>query len=233
MRKALNDNPVVQISVLGVGLILVGFLLFTRMSGGDKPAEIPPNAPIGAPGSETSGAPAAGGTAPAGAVPPGTEPAAISGGVDPVATPPVAGASGSSTPPVAGSVDPQAMTKPGPGLPAEVANAWKRGDAVVLLVFRAPGIDDRLVRGSARALSADPNVAFFSTPAEGVAKFSRITQPVGLNRVPALVVVRPKDVAGAPPQAQVSYGFRNSQSVVQTVKDALYKGKDDVPYYPE
>ena len=57
-------------------------------------------------------------------------------------------------------------------------------------------------------------------------------EAVGLNRVPALVVVRPKDVAGAPPQAQVSYGFRSSQSVVQAVRDALYKGKDDVPYHP-
>jgi hypothetical protein len=46
-------------------------------------------------------------------------------------------------------------------------------------------------------------------------------------------VIRPKDVAGSPPQAQVSYGFRDSQSVVQAVKDAVYKGKDDVPYYPK
>ena len=30
----------------------------------------------------------------------------------------------------------------------------------------------------------------------------------------------------------MSYGFRNSQSVVQAVKDALYKGRDNLPYNP-
>lgn len=227
MRKALNDNPMVQISVLGVGLILVGFLLFTQMSGGKEKTEVPPNAPIGSTAADTSGTTA-------GAVPAGTEPGAVSGAVDPATTPPIGGDTGSSTPPVvpSGSVDPQAMLKPGPGLPAEVSSAWKRGDAIALLVVRASGIDDRLVRDSARGISGMSNVAFFDTPAEKVAKYSRITQAVGLNRVPALIVIRPKGVAGAPPQAQVSYGFRNAQSVVQAVRDALYTGKDDVPYYP-
>ena len=30
----------------------------------------------------------------------------------------------------------------------------------------------------------------------------------------------------------MSYGFRDSQSVVQAVNDALYDGRDDVPYHP-
>jgi hypothetical protein len=55
---------------------------------------------------------------------------------------------------------------------------------------------------------------------------------VGVNRVPALVVVRPRRLSGSVPEAQVSYGFRNSQSVVQAVQDALYSGKDDLPYSP-
>ena len=224
MRKTLNDNPMVQISVLGVGILLVGFLMFTRMSGGGGEKPEPP--PI------TTGGATTGATV--GATPPGTDPSATAGAVDPAVTPPIGGETGSSTPPVtpASSVDPQAMSEPGPGLPAEVANAWKRGDAVALLVVRASGIDDRLVRESSRGISSMKNVAFFDTPAEKVAKYARITQAVGLNRVPALVVIRPKDVAGAPPQAQVSYGFRDSNSVVQAVRDALYKGKDDVPYYP-
>jgi hypothetical protein len=225
MRKALNDNPMVQISVLGVGLILVGFLLFTRMSGGKEKTEVPPNAPIGAT-ADASAAPAVDGAAPTGSVPPATSTPAAGTAA------PVAGASGTTVAPTA-SVDPEAWRKPGPGLPKEVVDAWARGDVVALLVVRESGIDDRLVKDSARQLSGDSRVAYFVTPAEKVAKFSRITQAVGLNRVPALVVIRPKDVAGAPPQAQVSYGFRNAQSVVQTVRDAAYKGKDDVPYYPE
>jgi hypothetical protein len=46
------------------------------------------------------------------------------------------------------------------------------------------------------------------------------------------VVVRPRTKAGSVPEAQVSYGFRNSQSVVQAVHDALYNGRDDLPYSP-
>lgn len=224
MRKAINENPVVQISVLGVGLILVGFLLFTGMSGGDTESEpVPANAPIG-----STDADATGGTVPGGSLPSST------GGVDPVTTPPVGGETGSSTPPVtpSGSVDAQSMAQPGPGLPVELTTAWSRGDAIVLLVVRGGGIDDRLVRGSTNALSGDKNLAVFVTRAKGIASYSRVTQAVGLNRVPALVVIRPKDVAGAPPQAQVSYGFRSAQSVVQAVRDALYKGRDDVPYNP-
>jgi hypothetical protein len=30
----------------------------------------------------------------------------------------------------------------------------------------------------------------------------------------------------------VSYGFRGPQSVLQAVKDAQYKGKTNLPYYP-
>jgi hypothetical protein len=30
----------------------------------------------------------------------------------------------------------------------------------------------------------------------------------------------------------VSYGYRNSQSVVQAVHDALYTGRDNLPYSP-
>ena len=41
MRKALNDNPIAQIAVLGVLAVVVGFLLLTRMSsssGGESSA---------------------------------------------------------------------------------------------------------------------------------------------------------------------------------------------------
>ena len=33
MRKALNDNPIVQIAVLGVLAVVVGFFLMTRVMG--------------------------------------------------------------------------------------------------------------------------------------------------------------------------------------------------------
>jgi hypothetical protein len=103
---------------------------------------------------------------------------------------------------------------------------------VALLVVRPSGIDDGLVRDSVDSLSARSGVAVFVVRANRIARYSRITQGVGVNRVPALVVVRPRRLSGSVPEAQVSYGFRNSQSVVQAVQDALYSGKDDLPYSP-
>lgn len=147
-------------------------------------------------------------------------------------TPPVTGSSAGvpSAPPATGSVSPEALV-PGPGLPKPVVSAWKSGDTVVLLVVRQGGIDDRLVRNSVHLLS-DPDTAVFVTRANGVAKYSRITQGVGVSQAPALVVVRPKRVSGSVPQAQVSYGFRDAQGVAQAVHDAVYSGKDNLPYSP-
>jgi hypothetical protein len=142
------------------------------------------------------------------------------------------GSVGTVTPPPAtGTVSPGALI-PGPGLPRPVVAAWKGGDTVVLLVVRQGGIDDRLVRSSVRSLTADGGVSIFVTRANKVARYSRITQGVGVSQAPALVVVRPKRVSGAAPEAQVSYGFRDAQGVVQAVHDAVYSGKDNLPYSP-
>jgi hypothetical protein len=128
-------------------------------------------------------------------------------------------------------VPPEALI-PGPGLPAPLIHAWKGGDAVALLIVRSGGIDDKLVRGSVQLLSGESGVAVFVTRAEHVARYARITQGVGVNRAPALVVVRPRRNSGSVPEAQVSYGFRNSTGVVQAVHNALYSGPDDLPYHP-
>jgi hypothetical protein len=214
MRKAINDNPMVQLAVIGVLLVGVGLLVATRvMTANEKPE----------PESTSSASTAAAGTPadPSGIAPPSGS----------VGAPGGASASSSAAPVAPTSVSADAL-KPGPGLPAGVVDAWKSGDAVVLLVVRGGGVDDRLVYGSVQGLSSDSRVSVFVARAKDVARYSRITQGVGLSRVPALVVVRPKRLSGQVPQAQVSYGFRNSQSVVQAVHDALYKGRDDIPYYP-
>ena len=129
------------------------------------------------------------------------------------------------------TVDPQALV-PGPGLPRPLIDAWREGKAVVLLVVRSHGIDDRLVSRSVRGLSGDSNLSVFVVHANKIARYSRITQGVGVSQVPALLVIRPKRVTGSVPEAQVTYGFRDSQTVVQYVHDALYSGKDDLPYSP-
>jgi hypothetical protein len=178
------------------------------------------------PTTSTTATTAAGGTVP------GTTTPAVTGGATAgaAAAPSVASAAPSASV-TGGTVSPDALI-PGPGLPKDVIDAWNGGDAVALLIVRGGGIDDRLVRGSVGGLSHDPRVAVFVARAGNVARYSRITQGVGVDRAPALVVVRPRKESGSVPQAQVSYGFRDSQSVVQAVHDALYSGRDDLPYSP-
>ena len=220
MRKALNENPKVQAGVIAF-MLLAGVLLFMKMS--KKEEAVPAG---GVPAASTAEATGAAGTG-AGAAPTGTattDPAAAAG-----AAAPAAGAI-PSVPASATTVTPQALI-PGPGLPEDVARAYASGNAVVLLIVRNGATDDELVRDSVYQISRS-GVSVFVAPASDVARYSRITQGAGVNRVPALVVVRPRRVSGDTPQATVSYGFRSTASVVQAVDDALYGGRDDVPYHP-
>jgi hypothetical protein len=206
MRKQLNSNPMVQLGVIVVLVIGVGFLMLTRLSGHKKPASTE---------SDASGI--------SSAVSSTLPPPATSSGTIPAT---------SSAPPPAAVVPSSTSLIPGPGLPANVVSAWKGGDAIVLLIVRNGGTDDRLVRGAVRGLSSDPEISVFVSRARDIARYSRITQGVGVDRVPALVVVRPQRLSGGVPQATVSYGFRDSKSVLQAIEDALYSGRDDIPYYP-
>jgi hypothetical protein len=217
MRKALNENQTVQIAVVGVLILVAGlFFMMTKKKGGSEPA-----ASTATPGATADASGTSAGS---------TAPVTVGGSPAPSSAAPAAGTS--AVPSVtSGTVTPEALV-PGPGLPKKVVEAWKGGDALVLLIVRGGGIDDRLVRGSVQSLSGDPGTSVFVARAKDVARYSRITQGVGVSQAPALVVVRPNDVSGSVPQAQVSYGYRNSQSVVQAVHDALYTGRDNLPYSP-
>ena len=216
MRKALNDNPVVQIAVIGVLLLVVGvfFMMSTKKKGGSE------SSPSSSATPTASSSPSGGTSAPVTVSPEGT---AASGSS--------AASAAAALPAPSGTVTPDALI-PGPGLPRPVVAAWKGGDAIVLLIVRGGGIDDRLVRGSVESLSKDSGTSVFVARAKHVARYSRITQGVGVDQAPALVVVRPRRETGSVPEAQVSYGFRDSQSVVQAVHDVLYTGRDDLPYSP-
>jgi hypothetical protein len=212
VRKALNDNPVAQILVLGVLAVIVAFLFMTRIQGGGSSSEstetttaasTAPGAPVPADGTATSGvAPATPGEV--------------------TATP---GAAVPSEAPVGDFVA-------GPGLPKAVVKAYEDDKAIVLFVFRHRGIDDAPVRASVEKLRGRNDVAVFVTHAANIARYARIAAGVDTNRVPALIVVRPRSLSDGPPTASISYGFQGPDSVDQAVRDALYKGPEDLPYYP-
>jgi hypothetical protein len=122
-------------------------------------------------------------------------------------------------------------TSDAPTPPRPVVAAWNANRTIVLLFVRDGGIDDRLVAGTVRQLSSMPNVATFVVPARQIARYAAITEGVGVERVPALVVVRPKHLDQVMPTASVSYGFQSPDSVVQEVVDAGYEGRT-VDYHP-
>ena len=116
-------------------------------------------------------------------------------------------------------------------LPGPVVSAWSADKTVVLLFVHGKGIDDRLVKAATERLQTLPEAATFVVPADQVSRYAAVTEGVGVNRVPALVVIRPKRVHQTIPSASVKYGFQSGESVVQAVIDAGYQGPT-LPYHP-
>jgi hypothetical protein len=118
-----------------------------------------------------------------------------------------------------------------PPLPRLLMRAWKANETPVLLIVRDGGIDDDLVKTATAGLTGFRNAAVFIVPAHQIYRYAAITEGVGVDRVPALVVVTPKHLDQSVPTASVSYGFQSPESVAQAVIDAGYKGPT-VDYHP-
>jgi len=201
MRKALNENPMVQIGALALLGLLVAVIFMTRMGGGGaEPEEATEPTESAAPAAGTAAVPDAAAPAPA----------------TPVAT--------------AAPTD-AAPFEAGKGLPAPVVEAHENGDVVVLYLMQEKGVEDELVEKHVELLRSRDDTTVFVSDVKDVSKYSRIAGGVSLNRVPAIVVLQPmegelaKGETAPIPAATVSYGFRGNASVLQTVRDALYQGK--------
>ena len=213
MRKAINENRTVQLALVGVLALFGGLFLLKGMGGGDSSAATAPVAPTDAGVAPATGAPST--TAPA------TDPA--TGAALPTSSTTAAPTSGTGVP---------ANLVPGPGLPKGLVPAYKHGKAIVLLVRRAGGTDDAFVHSSVVLLHALPIAKVYVTKAKGIARYAWLTQGVNVTDLPALVVLRPRKLTGGKAVATVSYGFRDAPSVLQAVKDAVYRGPTDQPYHP-
>lgn len=195
MREKLNSNPLVQMAVIAVLLVVVGVFLLGSMGGDKETAE--PSAPSS---SEVAPSPTAEGAAPAG----------------------ISSALAMVNQATAGTARP---------LPRPVMDAWRANKTVVLLFVHDGGIDDALVKAASDRLATLPAAATFVVPAGRISRYAAVTEGVGLDRVPALVVIRPKKLDQAVPTASVSYGFQSGASVVQAVIDAGYEGPT-LEYHP-
>ncbi|MFL5872556.1 MAG: hypothetical protein ACJ75T_03640 [Solirubrobacterales bacterium] len=137
---------------------------------------------------------------------------------------------GEAAPPAATSsaVAPALASQP---LPRPVMDAWNANRTVVLLIVHDGVIDNDLVKLAGARLDGMAAVTTFTVPASQIARYAAITQGVGVDRVPALVVLRPKKLDEAVPTASVSYGFQDGNSIEQAVIDAGYKGPT-LEYHP-
>ncbi len=108
--------------------------------------------------------------------------------------------------------------------------AFDADDTVVLLFVHDGGIDDRMVAGASRLTAARRRL--FVVPASEIARYAAITQGVDVNRVPALVVLRPEATRQRRPHRLGQLRVPEPQSVEQAVIDAGYRGPT-VAYHPE
>lgn len=203
MRQKLNENPLIQLAVIGVLLVLAGVFVLSSMGGGGEE-------------SEESTATTTTGSASV------TTPTGASASVTATVTTPTAEAAATpaAVPPI-----------PARPLPPRVTAAFDANRTVVLLIVAPRGIDDAMTAESALPLAFKRDVALFVVPAREIAHYSAITQGVNVSRVPALVVVRPRRLDHGVVTASVDYGFQSSQSIVQAVIDARYNGRT-LSYHP-
>lgn len=193
MREKLNENPLMQVALIGVLLLVAGVFVMSSMGGkggGEEEAE-----------STTASATTEAAT---------EAPAGLSAALAMVS---------------------QASADSAKPLPHDVLAAWNDNKTVVLLFVHNGGVDEKLVKDATDRLTSLPEAATFVIPASKISRYAAITEGVGVNRVPALVVVRPKHLHQTIPTASVSYGFQSGQSVVQAVIDAGYKGPT-LDYHP-
>jgi hypothetical protein len=224
MRKALNDNPMVQLAVLGVCVVAFAIILFTQVLGksGDSGA---------ADSAATTTAPTAiEGTSPAAPTTDSAAPAAGATAPAPSAATATPTAPATTSPPSGGGSVADGLL-PSKGLPKDVLVAFAKNKTIALLVVDPKAFADKQLRAYTETLRKRGDVEVFVADVKDIAKYARITAGVNVNRTPALVVVRPRKLTGSVPTATVSYGFRGVQSINQAVDDALYKGKQ-VPAYP-
>jgi hypothetical protein len=120
---------------------------------------------------------------------------------------------------------------PAPPLPAAFTAAYDADKTVALLVVHNGGIDDAFTHLALEEVAAVEDVKAFVVPVKKISHYAAVTVALDVNRVPALIVMRPRRLSGGVPQASVDYGFQTPQSVVQAVRDASYKGPEGT-YYP-
>ncbi|MGE0067805.1 MAG: hypothetical protein AB7T48_10700 [Solirubrobacterales bacterium] len=207
MRQKLNESQAAQVGLVAV-LVVIALVFFLKSSGGEEESAESGAGPTVA---TVNGVPGSG-DSPGEAVESAISNLEASGG----------SASATAAP----------TSLPAPPPPPALTAAYDAGDTVVLLVVDNGGIDDARTEAAAERLAGMPGVAYFEVPVRQLPRYAAVTVGVNVNRVPALVVMRPRGLSGGVPQASVDYGLQTPQTAVQAVHDASYKGPE-ATYQPD
>jgi hypothetical protein len=206
VREKLNESQAAQVGLVAV-LVVVALVLFLKSSGGEEEAAESEAGPtVATVNGETA----------TGATPGEAVEAAVAG----LESGGAATASGVPT------------SVPAPPPPAEFRNAYESNQTVVLLIVHDGGIDDGRVSQASDAVAGMAGVTLIRVPLKQLPRYASVTVGLDVNRVPALVVMRPKKLSHGVPQATVDYGFQTTETVVQAVRDASYKGPEET-YHPD
>jgi hypothetical protein len=117
------------------------------------------------------------------------------------------------------------------GPPRPFVKAYDAGETVALLVVHDGGIDDAYTTAALKKVASIEDVAAFVVPAKQISRYASVTIGLDINQLPALIVLRPKQLSHGVPQATVSYGYQTPESIYVSVLDATYKGPE-VTYHP-
>lgn len=208
MREKLNESQAAQVGLVAV-LVVIAIIFFLKSSGGgeEESAESEAGPTVATVNGETA----------TGATPGEAVEAAVSG----------LEASAAAT---GGGEVPTSVPAPPP--PREFSSAYDSGQTVVLLIVHDGGIDDKLTAETSGAIEGMANTTLIRVPLEQLPRYASITVGLDLNRLPALVVMRPKRLSHGVPQATVDYGFQTTETAVQAVRDASYVGPE-ATYHPD
>jgi hypothetical protein len=120
----------------------------------------------------------------------------------------------------------------GKPLPHRFTAAYDSGATVALLVVHNGGIDDAYTTLALKAVARIAHAAVIVVPAKQISRYASVTVGLGINQVPALIVLRPKRLSHGAPQATVSYGYQSPESIYVTLLDASYVGPEKQTYHP-
>lgn len=210
MREKLNENPKAQVALVAALVAIAVLFFISKSGGGEEEAAVPTEATVAVAGTSATG------TA-TGATPGEAVEGAVEGALEAAGEAGVPAAAPSSV--------------PAPPPPRPVTAAYDSGKTVVLLIVQDGDAEDQLVEQASQSVAGRSDVALFTVPVGRIARYASITVGLEVNRVPALVVMRPKHLSGGTPQASVDYGFLTAENVAQAVDDAAYDGRE-LTYHP-